>query len=671
MNQEERVVKELTERQLEEVKRHYDNIPYGFCVLRVDLDENECPKQWTMVYVNDAMSEAVGISKNELFQKKLISLAPQKKQERLDIYYRVAYQGVHLDTEKYSKEIKKYLRITCYQYEYGYMACILKDVTKNHMLEISLKSMMHSCQEITVINLEEDYCYTLYPKYETDNERICYSKLIENRISEGIIFENQEGNVRNYLSTDNIRKALEKDDMVEIRYYRKDQWGKKEWCSTTFTIGERDAYGKAKTTIATIRSINELVRGEETQRNLLEEAVRQAEAANLAKSNFLSTMSHDMRTPLNVIFGMSKLAKINYDNPEKVLDYLNKINASSKHLLSLINEVLDMSKIESGKEELLEEEFSIVEMMQEVIEMAKGMILEKQQTLNYEMVNVTHEHVLGDSNRLQQVLFNLISNAEKYSEVNGNIDIILEEIPFCDSQYARFVIHVKDDGIGMSKEFLPQVFEPFKREEDSRISKIQGTGLGMTIARTMMRQMGGNIQVSSVLGEGSEFIVNVPLKIHEDAEVITNTDLQAESANREPQENMFFDIHALLVEDNTWNAEITAELLKYLGLKVTYAEDGKVALDKFINSEEGLFDCIFMDVQMPEMDGLEATMRIRELYRTDACIPIFAMTANVFTDDVNNTRRAGMQEHIGKPMELENICRILCKWFPDKLQNTI
>lgn len=536
----------------------------------------------------------------------------------------------------------------------------------NRMQEISLKSIVHMFQEIYFVQLDEDSCYMLYP--EEHKQSVVYSEAVEERFRDGRILNDNEDHVRSFLNRDNIKLALQEQEMVEYQYQRKNKSGQVEWFLTSVTVGER-VDGIPKTAIIAIRSMEAHVKAQEMQRCLLEEAVKQAEAANLAKSNFLSTMSHDMRTPLNVIFGMSKLAKINYDNPEKVLDYLGKIKSSSRHLLSLINEVLDMSKIESGKEELVEMEFSMVEMMQDVVDMTKSMLLAKQQNLNYEIKNLVHEHVVGDENRLQQVLFNLISNAEKYSDVNGNIDIIVEEIPFDDSQYARFVIHVKDDGIGMSEEFLPQVFEPFTREEDSRINKVQGTGLGMTIALSIVRQMGGNIQVSSVLGEGSEFIVSIPLKIHEDCQPLVNVELQPDSVVAEPQEGMFYGIHALLVEDNAWNAEITAELLKYLGLDVTYAEDGKVAVEKFEQSEEGEFDCIFMDVQMPEMDGLEATTIIREMYRADACIPIFAMTANVFTDDVNNTRRVGMQEHIGKPMELENICRVLYKWFPDKLTN--
>lgn len=659
-------IKRLSKRKLEEIKRHYDNIPYGFCILKVLLDENKAPSQWEMLYANDAMEETLGISKGDLFHQTLAKANPEKKQERLDMYYRVAYLGEHMDAEKYSAEVHRYLQITCYQYQYGYIACIMKDISQSHIMEMSLKNILNMYSEIYFVHLEENHCRMIYPVTEDGD---CYSETVEQRFRDGRILGQDEKNIRAFLDRENVRNALMKQDMVEYHYQRMNRQGEPEWCLTTFTIGERE-HGVPKTAIIAIRSMDAHMKEEEMQRQLLENAVKQAEAANLAKSNFLSTMSHDMRTPLNVIFGMSKLAKLNYDNPEKVLDYLSKIKTSSKHLLSLINEVLDMSKIESGKEELAEVEFSIVEMMQDVVDMTRGMLLAKQQTLNYEAKNLVHEHVVGDENRLQQVLFNLISNAEKYSDVNGNIELIIEEIPFDDSQYARFVIHIRDDGIGMSEEFLPRVFEPFKREEDSRINKVNGTGLGTTIALAIVRQMGGNIQVSSVLGEGSEFIVNIPLKIQEASQSVANVELiQPEAELDVPEENMFTGLHALLVEDNTLNAEITTELLKYIGVEVTYAEDGREAVEIFGQSEERTFDCIFMDVQMPEMDGLEATRRIRDMDREDACIPIFAMTANVFTDDVNNTRKAGMQEHIGKPMELENICKVLYKWFPDKLTN--
>lgn len=528
------------------------------------------------------------------------------------------------------------------------------------------------------------------------------------------------------------------------------------------------------------------------QRKALEDAYTAARVSNAAKTNFLSSMSHDIRTPMNAIMGMTAIAQANIAFPERVHDCLEKINSSSRHLLGLINEVLDMSKIESGKIDLVSEVVSLPELLQNVVDMCRPLIAEKGQQFQLSASYVQHEKVTADGGRLQQVLTNLLSNAIKYTPGGGTISLRIQEVPSVIAGKGQYEFVLTDNGIGMSEEFLEHIFEPFARAEDPRISKIQGTGLGLAITENIVRMMNGTIEVKSEPGVGSRFIVSVPLelctveevcdarltgvpvlvadddqmvcesaagllnelgmrgcwvlsgkeaveraaKAHEEGddffavildwkmpgmnglETVTAirqnlgrdvpiiiisaydySDIEEEFrragadafitkplfkskilhvfqllCQTKPAEPSAIPVkdarpaltgkRVLLVEDNDLNREIAVELLQMNGLLVEAVEDGSRAVDAFRQSTPGYYDCVLMDIQMPVMNGYEATERIRAMSREDArTIPIFALTANAFAADLGKAHSAGMNDHIAKPMDIDYLFEVLQRWI--------
>ena len=538
--------------------------------------------------------------------------------------------------------------------------------------------------------------------------------------------------------------------------------------------------------------ITEERREQERQRRALEDAYQSLHVANLAKSNFLSSMSHDIRTPMNAIIGMTTIARANLHEPEKVNGCLGKINASSMHLLRLINEVLDMSKIESGKVDLVLEDVSLPDVVDNIVSICRPMMVAKEQEFKVNIFNVHGEHVITDGDRLQQVFMNLLSNAIKYTPDGGKISLTINELKSELPTKGNYEFIFTDNGIGMSDEYVQHVFEPFARAEDERISKIQGTGLGLAITQNIVQMMNGTIEVQSRLGQGSTFTVSVPLELqlkeeqeHEELSglpVLVVDDEQAvcESATMLLQElgmrgswvmsgaeavervveaherrddfyavildwkmpdmdgletvrvirkrvgpkvpiiiisaydysniekefitagadafiskplfkskmlhvlQLFCDTYkddcdgdivpelhkelagkkVLLVEDNELNREIAVELLEMQGLKVEAAENGKVAVEMFAMSVPGYYDVVLMDIQMPVMDGYEATAALRALPRRDAVsIPILALTANAFITDAGKAKNAGMNDHITKPINLDVLFAALYKWL--------
>ena len=541
------------------------------------------------------------------------------------------------------------------------------------------------------------------------------------------------------------------------------------------------------------RNVDDLIKKERQQETALQAAYDAAEAACRAKTEFLSNMSHDIRTPMNGIIGMTAIAAAHIDDSERVQDCLKKITQASKHLLSLINEVLDMSKIESGKVDLIEEEFNLSDLIDNLITMTSSQIKEHNHELSVNISGVTHEAVVGDSLRIQKVFTNLMGNAVKYTPDGGKIHFSISEKSCQQAKVGCFEFVFEDNGIGMSEEFLGRIFEPFSRSDDDHVNKVQGTGLGMAISRNIVRMMGGDIKVESKLGVGSRFTVTMYLKLQDTAvvrydkfvdlnvlvadddeislesccEMLNDFGMEAEGVSNgieavekvvlhrrmnkdyfaciidwkmpdmdgiettrairkavgsdvpiiiisaydwsdieqeartaganafitKPlfqsrlaktfnslvvgdeageQENPFAKMETidltggrvLLAEDNELNAEIAIEILKMTGITVDRVVDGVEAVDKMTACEDGFYDMILMDIQMPRMNGYDAARAIRAMDR-NYCrqIPIIAMTANAFAEDVHAAKTVGMNEHIAKPLDLDTLAKILKKWM--------
>ncbi len=385
-------------------------------------------------------------------------------------------------------------------------------------------------------------------------------------------------------------------------------------------------------------------------KDITAEALQTAENANKAKTDFLSNMSHDIRTPMNAIIGMTSLIRHDAGNKAKVIEYADKIDISSQHLLGIINDVLDMSKIEAGKTVFKYNDFSILNFIQEINTLFHSQTDEKNQTLTIIKENIRHEWVNGDQVHLMQIFSNLLSNAVKYTQEGGKIQFLVEECETKSSVYAKYRFLVGDNGMGMSADFKETIFEPFTRAEGSITNKIQGTGLGMAITKNLVEAMGGTIDVESELGQGSCFEVLIDLRIAEDRSV----SFAAQEEKNEQKDNILQGMRFLCAEDNELNAEILTELLKIEGAECTICENGEEILKTFEKSAPGDYDIILMDVQMPVMNGYEATRAIRRSsHELAKRIPIIAMTANAFSEDIQHSLAAGMNAHVSKPVEMK------------------
>ena len=388
------------------------------------------------------------------------------------------------------------------------------------------------------------------------------------------------------------------------------------------------------------------------QKNVaLQLAVQRETKANLAKREFLFNMSHDIRTPMNAIIGFTALAQTHIDDRGQVEDYLKKISVSSQHLLSLINDVLDMSRIENGKVTLETKPVHLPELVEDIGDAIQVGADKKHISFTVDTAGMKNEDVIADPLRLEQILINVLANAVKFTPDGGQISLRIVQKDTASADYADFEFHIKDNGIGMSEEFQKHIFEQFARERTSTVSKIQGTGLGMAITKSLVDMMGGRITVKSEQGKGSEFTISLRFPIGE-----------AKTGQTPPaaKASAFTGKKLLVVEDNELNLEIASTLLKEAGFEVDTAENGKIAVEKVEAASADRYDLILMDIQMPEMDGYEATRRIRALPDTKkAALPIVAMTANAFEDDRKNALRAGMNGHIAKPLDIQKLFQVL------------
>ena len=385
-------------------------------------------------------------------------------------------------------------------------------------------------------------------------------------------------------------------------------------------------------------------------KNIAIEALQTAENANKAKTDFLSNMSHDIRTPMNAIIGIISLIRHNAGDKEKVIEYADKIAISSQHLLGIINDVLDMSKIEAGKTVFKYSDFSILDFIEELNTIFHSQANEKNQSFIITKENLKHEWVNGDKVHLMQIFSNLLSNAIKYTQEGGIIQFIAEESETNSSTYGKYHFIVSDNGMGMSADFKETIFDAFTRAESSVTNKIQGTGLGMAITKNLVESMGGTIKVESEPNHGSSFEVILNLKIVENRVVSSTEQIEMHETDSDILDGM----RILCAEDNELNAEILMELLKLEGAECTICENGKRILEAFEQSVPGEYDMILMDVQMPVMNGYEATKAIRRSSHEQAkTIPIIAMTANAFSEDMQHSLSAGMNAHISKPVDMK------------------
>lgn len=466
-----------------------------------------------------------------------------------------------------------------------------------------------------------------------------------------------------YVSLENVKKYLRKGIQENYREFQIKTGRKFQWYQFTFRYFIEDNHEKI---LLLVKNIHTQKRKEEIQKKAILDALNVAESASKAKTAFLSNMSHDIRTPMNAIIGMTNIAKSHMDDQEKLADCLNKITTASNHLLNLINNILDMSKIESGTVNIDEEGFEISELLGSIEAIVSPQMKQKHMDFSIQTENIIHDDVMGDTLRIKQVFINIIGNSMKYTNSGGEVKVIFRELPSADKEHGVFQFICADNGIGMSKEFVKKIFRPFERAQNTTTSKVEGTGLGMSITKNLIDMMGGNIEVESQLEKGTTITVTLSLKLRTDEPVRFDAekfkDIGAEKVEG-IQTSITVDYtgkRLLLVEDNELNMEIARDIIGMTGISIVEAWNGKEALDKIKASEEGYFDVVLCDIQMPVMDGYTATRMIRELPRGDVKkLPIIAMTANAFVEDKHLAIQNGMNGHIAKPIDLKELFKVL------------
>lgn len=485
--------------------------------------------------------------------------------------------------------------------------------------------------------------------------------------AEHFVHPDDQAEYLSVLGIENLRRTLRKEQPYVTLAYRKvprtpdtkpDEYG---WIRGTAIMSQADEQGRARSIVYAAQDVTESKRKEMREHLALQAACEAADQANASRREFLSCMSHNVRTPMNGIMGMLKIAGEHLNEPEKVKDCLNKASVSSHQLLSMLNELLDMSQIKSGILHLNTEAFSLPDLIRDTVSLISPDLRLKNLRLTIHPLLVEHEDVLGDSVRLQQIFLNILNNSVNYTLPGGTLEISVREHESREHGCSSYDFIFSDNGIGMEEEFIRHIFEPYSRAEVSDISKVDGVGLGMTIAQNIARMMGGAISVKSQPEKGSCFTVTVILRLQHPAE---QPDCLPEPVQNERPETPFQGYKILLVEDNELNQEIAMELIGEIGARVECANDGRQGLQRFAEMPEGYYDLIFMDIQMPVMNGFEATRAIRQLPRADAStIPIIALSANVSSDDIAAVREAGMNEHIAKPLDIPQLVEHMDYWL--------
>ena len=533
---------------------------------------------------------------------------------------------------------------------------VIEDERKNEQRRLDgvINSMMGEFETIMSFNYDDNSYYAFKTDESTAKlfSEADYNVAIRKYGEQNIIpddFEHFIFQVRR----DNVFKSL-MQNKPHIVKYRTGSAENPSWHELRFA--NFDPTGKKHIAVIGIRDITSEVTNEQLLQAELQDAKNKAEEANKAKSTFLFNMSHDIRTPMNAIIGFNEMARKYIDNKEKLSDCLEKVEVSSHHLLKLINDVLDMARIENGKVSIDVSPVDVTDCAGNIVSMCGEMAKSKNISLELKTDGIKTHMVYADEIHVNQVILNVLSNAVKYTNPGGRVVYTITQIDSDVKNFARYVFSVKDNGIGMSKEYLDTIFEAFSRERNSTHTKVQGTGLGMSIVKKLVDLLDGSIEIISEEGKGTEVIITLPFRIYSEKGVI----------KQEAEESALADLNGkriLLVEDNQMNREIAAEILEDEGAIIETAEDGDVAVDMVKNAAHGYYDCVLMDIQMPRMNGYEATALIREFEGEEHHTPIIALSANAFEEDKVKSIEAGLDDHISKPIDLQILLKTLAKFI--------
>ncbi len=629
--------------------KHFDNMPYSFaemcvheediqhfCEMYEDINNGipfatsdfriKSPSGWARVclfHPNDRDKTAVGIVQN--VSERYSSIMEETERKKAELNLRVA------------KELEA--------------------------LQL-MRAVSDSSDMIISVNLTQNNYYVISNRQLQSNEVYSdgtFDELFLKNVE--FIPDQYKEEFESLFSKENLMKAYEKGDkFVYLEHLRYDDSYAPYWVSTHFMFTE-NPYSDDVIAIIVRRNITERRKREAKQKQLLKDALIEAKKANSAKSDFLSRMSHDIRTPMNAIVGFTNFAMKEDDFSVVKSNYLPKIQTAGEHLLMLINDILEMSRIESGKVELKEAPHHLGEISKDIAQVVGSLAEEKRLNIKTESI-VEDYYIYCDKLRITQIITNLLSNAFKFTPACGTVTVAVKQYS-CDEQgYAVYEFNVSDTGIGMSAEFLKNIFDPFEREHSSTISKIEGTGLGLSIVKSIVDIMGGSITVDSQVNKGTNFKIRLKFRLAEPdvIEKLTASKPAEPEVKAEDVKSYFRGKRLLLVEDNELNRIIAETILSEAGFAVDMAEDGIYAVDMIKAADaEDYYDAVLMDVQMPIMGGYEATRVIRSLDGDRRNVKIIAVTANAFESDIDEAKKAGMDAHISKPINVDDLYKILLK----------
>ncbi len=630
----------------------FDRSPQPFGVARLHVDETGQPVDFSYVYLNPAMAALTDQTVDELMGRKVYEMWGGDT-TWLDAFYRAAFYDEPCEFEAVSALINQFMRAMAFPVSMkGYCGFMVSNVT-DVLMQANLSTRAVAAylffydMRTNLIMLTPSACeaYGLSSNYTslTDLTRELFGPESEREIR--------------------TRALAFKDGGADILYEGMTLDGR--WIQLSVGhVGETNRFGMGLLEDVTRRKRVEEGSAEQMrllrrQKAALEDALALAEHASRAKSTFLTNMSHDFRTPMNSISGFAGIALNHLDEPERVRDCLDKINRSSAHLLSLVNDILDMSRIESGKVVLEERPVDLLEMARGMEVMFSGQAAERGMDFAVTTDEVRDARVMADELRLNQILVNIIGNAFKFTPDGGLVEVKMWQHAEAPSGYGRYSMSVIDTGCGMKPGFEETLFNPFEREGSDGTEHTEGTGLGMAITRNLVDMMGGTLEVTSHVGQGSEFVVTVPLRLaqapeDDAAELVPTTEADVRDVYS------FEGKHALVVDDDELSREVMCEILKQYGFTVEEADDGTSAVAAVAAAQAGTFDVVIMDMRMRQMDGDEATCAIRELPRADAAtLPVIAVTADAFEESAQRAKAAGMTAHTTKPLNVRNLLNIL------------
>ena len=644
--------------EIADLDRCYNNFPYGFCIFKVINDGTDVDA--VFAYVNDNLSKMLLKSREELFNAHYKDVLTVVDEAWLWQFDGIIKNNTNVENTRFVPESGRYLNAAMYKYGDNLVGSVIKDVTKDSLN--MLTNTKNAYKEIYYLNFLDKNYFMIYPDYLRKDEQGNYRDSIEEHISSGSIYGEDADMARAFLDPDNVVKALRENEIYERRY-RKVFDGNVEWCLNTFVADER-IKGEPVSAILMIKNIDDVFKRELEQQALVEEALAQAESASKTKSIFLSNMSHDIRTPINAIIGFTAMAKKKCDNPDRIAEYMDKIAESGKHLLSIINDILDVSKIENGKFSFNEQRCSFKEIVESFKTIVMPLIIKHNHNFDVSLENV-HDTIYVDSIRFKQVLLNLVDNAIKYTPDGGNIKLAIRETGYDAEGYGFFDIRISDNGIGISKEDMEHLFDPFFRSINDRNDNTEGTGLGLTICKNIVELRGGTLECKSELGKGTEFKILVSLRYKEKSPenpITMPVPVCMGEEDTEDKKSLYDGRTILVVDDNLFNRELVREILEDEGLSVIEAHDGGEAVELIKAMEPEAVDAILMDVRMPVKNGYEASREIRALEdKKKAEIPIIALTANAFKEDKKEAIRNGMNGHITKPIDINTITGLIAE----------